>query len=155
EHVMASAALPLLFPSVRAEGDWYGDGGILQTAPLSPAIHLGASRILAITTRFQPRDEQDGESVAAGTATEGEGEHDYPPPARIAGTLLNALFLDQFDSDALNVERINTLIRRLPSDQRSGMRPVAMTVLRPSRELSKLANHYEARLPRAVRFLTR
>ena len=177
EHGMASASLPLLFPSVRADGDWYGDGGILQTAPLSPAIHLGASRILAITTRFQPADacalpggdddgwrsdaqlaaEQAAEDAAEQEAQEGgEGDaHGYPPPARIAGTLLNALFLDQFDSDALNVRRINRLIARLPAPARGAMRPIRMAVLRPSCELSKLANRYEARLPRAVRFLTR
>jgi NTE family protein len=145
EHMLASASLPLLFPAVRIEGDWYGDGGVLLTSPLSPAIHLGGSRILAISTRSPAAKDADG-------AGDGEG---YPPPAQIAGTLLNAVFLDQFDADALRVRRINKLIRSLPPRERLGLREVELFVLRPSADLARLANRYEARLPRALRFMTR
>ncbi|MBW2499050.1 MAG: patatin-like phospholipase family protein [Deltaproteobacteria bacterium] len=143
EHVMASASLPLFFPAVALEGEWHGDGGIRLTAPLSPAIHLGARRILAVSTRHQP-------PAAQVPATMIDG---YPPPAQIAGALLNALFLDQFDGDALRLQRVNEL---LPSgEERKGVKPIELLMIRPSRDLGSLANAYEAKLPRGFRFLTR
>lgn len=145
EHVMASAALPLFFPAVKIEEAWYGDGGIRLTAPLSPAVHLGARRILAISTRY-PRTEKE----ADGPAVDG-----YPPPAQVAGVLLNSIFLDLFDSDVLRLERINRLIRNVPEEERNGMRPIDLLLLRPSRDLGRLANDYEPNLPKGFRFLTR
>jgi NTE family protein len=145
EHVMASAALPLFFPAVQVGGQWYGDGGIRLTAPLSPAIHLGARKVLAISTRYaRTQAEANQPSI-----------EDYPPPAQVGGVLLNAIFLDQFDGDALAMQRVNRLIEALPPERREGLRPVELLVLRPSRDLGKLANAYEARLPGAFRFLTR
>lgn len=142
-HVLASAALPLLFPAVQVGGEWYGDGGIRLTAPLAPAVHLGAERILAISTRYRrsAADLADPPSRA------------YPPPAQIAGNLLNAIFLDLLDQDAMHLARINTLIQRLPEP--AEFRPIALHVVRPSADLGRLANEYEARLPRALRFMTR
>lgn len=145
EHVMASSALPLLFPAVQVDGAWYGDGGIRLTAPLSPAIHLGANRILAISTRYARTREEADRPVVNG----------YPPAAQVAGVLLNAIFLDLLDNDALRVERINQLIEELPEEKRRTMRHVDLLVLRPSRDLGRLAYDYEPQLPRAFRFLTR
>lgn len=145
EHVMASSALPLFFPAVQIGGSWHGDGGIQLTAPLSPAIHLGAGRILAITTRYRRTKSEAETPVIDG----------YPPPAQIAGVLLNAIFLDALDADALIAERVNRLIAALPEPERQGLRPIELLVLRPSCDLGKLANAYEARLPAAFRFLTR
>ena len=145
DHVMASSSLPIFFPAVRIGPHWYGDGGIRLTAPLSPAIHLGASRILAISTRYaRSRAEADASSI-----------DDYPPPAQIVGVLFNAIFLDLFDADALTLTRVNKLIDCMPPEERGPLRPVELLVLRPSRDLGKLANEYEARLPPAFRFLTR
>lgn len=146
EHVMASAALPFLFPPVRVEDAWFGDGGIRLTAPLAPAVHLGAGRLLALSTRFR--------GAAAGPEVDDEVGED-PPPAQIGGTLLNAIFLDLVDQDALNMARLNRLIHRLPPEKRGGLRPVDLAVVRPSRDLGKLANDHEARLPKGLRFLTR
>lgn len=144
-HVMASAALPILFPAVPIQGQWYGDGGIRLTSPLSPAVHLGADKIIAISTRYRrTRTEADRPAI--------EG---YPPPAQVIGVLFNAIFLDLFDADALSVERVNRMIESIPASERRGLRPVKLLVLRPSRDLGQLANAYEARLPRAFRFLTR
>ena len=126
-------------------GAWFGDGGIRLTAPLSPAVHLGADRILAISTRHPKRREEADMPTVDG----------YPPPAQVAGSLLNAIFLDQFDGDALRLERINHLISDLSEEQRRGLRPVKLLVLRPSRDLGKLANQFETALPHAFRFLTR
>ena len=145
EHVMASAALPIFFPAIEVEGQWFGDGGIRLTAPLSPAVHLGADRILAISTRYaRSRAEADRPS-----------SNGYPQPAQIVGSLFNAVFLDLFDADALTLERVNRAMEILPPALRGDYRMVRLLVLRPSRDLGKLANDYEARLPVAFRFMTR
>jgi NTE family protein len=145
EHVMASAALPFFFPAIEVDGAWYGDGGIRLTAPLSPAIHLGATRVLAVTTRYaRTREEADRPMITG-----------YPPPAQVAGVLFNAIFLDQMDGDAMQLRQINKLIEQQPDETRMGLRPIDLLVLRPSEDLGRLANHYEADLPKAFRFLTR
>jgi NTE family protein len=145
DHVVASAALPFFFPAVEVEDAWYGDGGIRLTAPLSPAVHLGARRIIAVSTRYaRTRQEADRPSIGG-----------YPPPAQVAGVLYNAIFLDQLDSDALQMRQINRLIERLPATERDGLRPIELLMLRPSIDLGRLANAYEPDLPRAFRFLTR
>jgi NTE family protein len=145
EHVMASAALPFFFPAVEVDGAWYGDGGIRLTAPLSPAVHLGAMRIIAVSTRYaRSREQADRPAITS-----------YPPPAQVAGVLFNAIFLDQLDGDALEMHRINDLIERLPESEREGFRRIELLMLRPSVDLGQLANHYEPELPRAFRFLTR
>ncbi len=152
DHVMASAALPMLFPAVRLEDGWYGDGGVRLTAPLSPAIHLGAQRILAISTRFDRPGTQCAPPAPPAVPLSEDG---YPPPAQVAGVLLNAIFLDLLDADALRLERFNTLLHRLPPAERPDLRPISLLVCRPSRDLGVLANEFEARLPRALRFLAR
>ena len=147
EHIMASASLPLFFPSIQVKGDWYGDGGIRLTAPLSPAIHLGARRILAISTRY----------LASAEEQETDMIDDYPPPAQVLGSMLNALFLDVFDNDALRLERINSLIEYQHQENEQGgeLEPVKLLLLRPSKNLGKMANQFEANLPGAFRFMTR
>jgi NTE family protein len=145
EHVMATCALPFFFPAIKVGDAWYGDGGIRLTAPLSPAVHLGAHRIIAVSTR-SARSREDAERPAT---------TDYPPPAQVAGVLYNAIFLDQLDGDALELQRINRLLSRLPVSQRDGLRLIDLLLLRPSIDLGRLANAYEPDLPRAFRFLTR
>ncbi len=145
EHVMGSAALPIFFPAVRIENGYYGDGGMRLTAPLSPAVHLGAERILAISTRHVPDLGETRMHALKG----------YPPPAQIFGDVMSAIFLDQFDGDALRLQRINQLLENTPPEKREGLRRVELMLLRPSRDLGRLANDYEARLPRTFRFLTR
>ena len=145
DHVMASAALPFFFPAIEIDGAWYGDGGIRLTAPLSPAVHLGARRIIAVSTRYARSREEADRPLVAG----------YPPPAQVAGVLYNAIFLDQLDADALQLQQVNALAERLPVDQRDGLRHIDLLMLRPSMDLGRLANEYEAELPRAFRFLTR
>lgn len=145
DHVMASAALPFFFPAVEIDGAWFGDGGIRLTAPLSPAVHLGARRIIAISTRYaRSREEADRPSVIG-----------YPPPAQVAGVLYNAIFLDQLDADALQMQQVNALLARLPESERGGLRHIDLLMLRPSQDLGRLANEYEPELPHAFRFLTR
>ena len=78
----------------------------------------------------------------------------YPPPAQVAGVLYNAIFLDQLDSDALRMQQLNEFVSCLPQ-RAHGLRRIELLVLRPSQDLGRLANAYEAQLPRALRFLTR
>jgi NTE family protein len=145
DHVMASSALPFFFPAIAVDDAWYGDGGIRLAAPLSPAVHLGARRIVAISTRYgRSRAEADRPAMAG-----------YPPPAQVAGVLLNAIFLDLLDGDALHLHQINQLVSRLPEAERDGLRHIDLLVLRPSQDLGQLANEFEPELPTAFRFLTR
>lgn len=145
DHVMASAALPLFFPAVQLDGAWYGDGGIRLTAPCSPAIHLGATRILSLSTRYAVSLEEADRPKVAG----------YPPPLQISGQLLNAIFLDDLGRDAQELQRINMLLREVPPEKRRGLRPIQLLVARPSQDLSRLVAEYEPRLPRLFRHLTR
>ncbi len=145
DHLMASTALPFFFPAIRIGNEWYGDGGIRLTAPISPALHLGGDRILAISTRHE-REQEDADRPEI---------RGYPPPAQVAGVLLNAVFLDLFDQDAFRVERLNRMLARVPEEAREGLRIVDLITLRPSRDLGRLANRFEPRLPRTFRFLTR
>ena len=145
DHVMASAALPFFFPAVQVGPHWYGDGGVRLTAPISPAIHLGADRLLAISTRYEKQGEEMDRPDIPG----------YPPPAQVAGTLLNAVFLDLLDQDAHRVELLNRLLEHVPPEHRQGLRPIQLLHLRPSRDLGRLANRFEPRLPSTFRFLSR
>lgn len=145
DHVMASAALPFFFPAIEVDGSWYGDGGIRLTAPLSPAIHLGAKKILAVSTRYASTSKEADRPQIVG----------YPPPAQVAGVLFNAIFLDQLDGDALQLRQLNQLIDGQTEEKRHGLRHIELFVVRPSQDLGRLANEYEADLPRAFRFLTR
>ena len=139
-HILASAALPMFFPAVSLNGQWHGDGGIRLSAPLSPAMHLGADRILAVSPRAQ--NAADDSASTAG----------YPSPAQIAGVLLNAVFLDLLDFDALQMQRINDLLAQLPQQQWGKYRPVDVMVLRPKEDLGELARAHELELPKAFRF---
>jgi NTE family protein len=143
DHVMASAALPLFFPAVRLDGGWYGDGGIRLVTPLSPAVHLGARRILAFSTRYGRRTGEAEQHQVDG----------YPPPARIASQLLNAVFLDDHDRDAQTLARINMLLEDLPEEKRRGLRLIDLVFIRPSQDIGRLAGEYEPRLPGPLRHM--
>ena len=145
DHIMGSSALPLFFPAININDEWHGDGGIRLTAPLSPALHLGASRILAISTRYQ-RTRSDPLNAVTRT---------YPAPAQVLGVLMSAIFLDNFDHDAMNLDRMNKLVESLPEPARMGLRPVDLLIVRPTRNLASIAGEHEVHLPRSFRFLLR
>lgn len=145
EHIMASSALPLLFPAERIGDQWYGDGGIRLAAPLSPALHLGASKIIVCSTRYERSRREAARPLIAG----------YPPPAQIMGVLYNSVFLDLIDQDVLRLQRLNHLIEGVPETSRSGFRLIDIFVMRPSQDIGRIASKHEQRLPRAFRFLTR
>ena len=145
EHVLASAALPFVFPAVRIDGEWHGDGGIRLAAPLSPAVHLGARRIIAMSTGYQRTPEEASRTVISG----------YPPAAQVLSQLVNSIFLDVIDEDVVRMERMNELIRKLAPEERDGLKPIELLVLRPSIDLGKLAADYEHLLPRKIKYLVR
>jgi len=144
-HVMASSAIPLLFPAVRIGPHYYGDGSVRQSAPLAPAIHLGAERILAISVRYRPSSPPAAVEAA------------YPLPAQIIGHLFHSIFLDALDMDIERMERINNLIAAFPSraDLPEDLRPVHIHEIRPSLDVGKLAIPHARLLPRPLRLLLR
>jgi NTE family protein len=145
EHVLASAALPFVFPAVKIDQQWYGDGGIRLAAPLSSAVHLGARRILAMSTGYQRTPAEADTPVL----------HGYPPAAQIMGQLINAVFLDVIDEDVTRMERMNEMISKLDASQRNGFKAIDLFVMRPSMDLGKIAGEHEKYLPRNLKLLTR
>ena len=145
DHIMASTSLPFLFPAVQIGDAWYGDGGIRLAAPLAPAIHLGADRVFAISTRYSRTRAEADEPLVEG----------YPPASQIFGILTNAVFLDALDDDAYTMERLNRLLVRLEREERMNLRPIKMLLLRPSVDLGKLSGNYEATLPTSLEIFSR
>lgn len=145
EHVLASAALPFVFPAIRVDDGWYGDGGIRLSSPLSPAVHLGARRILAMSTGYQRTPAEASTPMVSG----------YPPAAQIIGQLVNAIFLDVIDEDVRRMQRMNDMLQQIPSEGRDGFKLIDLFVLRPSRDLGKLAGEYLRFLPRSMRLFMR
>jgi len=144
EHIMASCALPLVFPASKLDGAWHGDGGIRLTAPLSPAVQLGADRIIAVSTLLEPgRSEADRPT----------GE--YPPPATVLSVMLDSVFLDMLDVDAMELRRMNRLISEHPRSTELGLRTVDALIIRPSQDLGVIATEFEEELPKALRHLIR
>lgn len=152
QHILASAAIPILFPPVRIGGCWYGDGGVRMTAPLSPAIHLGASQVLAVGVRYQrPND-----------AVRELNEGNWMPEvtlADIGGTMLNAAFLDSMEADAERMTRINSTVSLLTDDQKrmqqSPLHVLPLLMIRPSRDLGALAADQLSNFPNILRHLLR
>ncbi len=150
DQVLASAAIPIFFPPIELEGTDFGDGCVRLTAPLSPAIHLGAERLVAIGIRYA----RSGlETVKLNQPVGREPAH----LAEIGGVLLNAVFLDSLDADMERLERINTTLSLMAPEQHARhpqrLRPIPLLALRPSRDLGSMAVHEQRRLPRAVRHL--
>ena len=145
EQIMASTALPIFFPAVRIGDSWFGDGGIRQYAPLAPALHLGAGRIMAVSTRHRQSLPEAGSAV----------HHRYPSIAQIMDVLMNAIFVDMLDQDLLGLDRVNKLLDNQSLKVASNLRLVRAFTLRPSINLGQMAGTFEPNLPRPFRFLTR
>ena len=145
EHLLASSALPFIFPAVKLNREYCGDGSMRQIAPISPALHLGADRVLVVGT-----GRQDPSPLSL---------HLYPSVAQIAGHALNSIFLDALAHDIEWLQRINELIRWIPSEVRTevtgGFRHVDVLVMCPSEPLERIAARHLHELPRTIRFLLR
>ncbi|MCJ7814907.1 MAG: patatin-like phospholipase family protein [Xanthomonadales bacterium] len=142
-HLLASAALPLIFPAERIGNEYFGDGGMRMLAPLSPAIHLGANRLLVISTRDENPDPSPTEPVP------------YPSLGEIGGYLLDTIFMDTLNADLNRLNRINRTLDLLGDEQRraSRLKPIASLVIRPSRDLREITHQHRTEIPRAVRTL--
>lgn len=146
KHLLASAAIPFIFPAVRINREYFGDGSMRQIAPISSALHMGASRVLVI-------------GVGQGGAEYGKRSRidDYPSLAQVAGHALNSIFLDSLEVDLERVQRINRTISAMPEEIRhkTNLRHVDVLVIAPSQPIEKIAERYAANLPWAIRFLLR
>lgn len=145
DHVMASTAIPLVFPAVYINREFFGDGSMRQLAPISPAIHLGAERILII-----------GAGRPAGRI-ERQHSSTYPTPAQIAGHVLSSIFLDTLAVDIERMQRINRTLAAIPAAQREDipLRPIQSLIISPSERLDYLAARHVHALPWSVRWLLR
>jgi NTE family protein len=144
DHLMASVAIPLLFPPMLIGGDYFGDGAMRQLHPLSPAIHLGADRLLIIGVRARR---------AAGVAVNRLEPH-MPTPGEIFGYMLDTLFTDQIYGDLEQLERINELVRSAPQAAR-GERQVETLMLAPSVDPREIAARHVGEMPPGLRALLR
>ncbi|MCW5891215.1 MAG: patatin-like phospholipase family protein [bacterium] len=168
DHVLASAAIPMIFPPVRVKTTagalWFGDGAMRLVTPFSPAIRLGASRVLAIGIRSQRAAEvlSREELASAEEAGAAGSELACPPLAQICGVFLNAIFLDHLDADLDHLQRMNELIASYggggpPAEPGAGpsepMRPVEPLVLSPSEDLALVAQRFAHRMPVLVRYV--
>ena len=145
-HLLASSALPFIFPPTRINREYFGDGSMRQIAPVSPALHLGADRLLVIGVgrQLQPNAER----IKSGA---------YPTLAQIAGHALNSIFLDSLEVDLERLQRINRTIELIPEDVRRQtnypLHAVDFRVITPSEELEKIAAEFSHELPRTIRTL--
>ena len=144
DHLMASVAIPLLFPPMKIDDEYFGDGAMRQLNPLSPAIHLGADRLLIIGVRARR---------AAGV-TVNRLQPSLPTPGEIFGYMLDTLFTDQIYGDLEQLERINTLVESAP-DAARGERHVETLMLAPSVDPREIAARHIAEIPRGLRALLR
>ncbi|GGC98567.1 patatin-like phospholipase family protein [Aquisalinus flavus] len=145
EHIMASAALPFVFPSVKIGGEYYGDGALRQIAPLSPAIHLGCNKLFLIGARD------------AEIGGEPENAPAYPSPGVIAGQLLDIVFNDNLEADVERLKRINSTLDSMMPERRAltDLRHVEVMMLQPSEDVRKIAARHVAELPWSVKALLR
>src|SRR5271169_2451329 len=142
-HLLASSAIPFFFPAVHIHREYFGDGSMRQIAPISPAMHLGASRVLVIST-ISHADKQQREQIDA-----------YPTLAQIAGHTLDSIFLDSLEVDLERIRRINQTLKVVPEGARQqiNLRHVDVLVISPSQEIEKIAERYIHGMPWTIRFL--
>ena len=148
DHLMASSAIPFVFPAVHIHREFFGDGSMRQIAPVSPALHLGAERVLV---------------VAVGRLAKGAPARqvttDYPSMAQIAGHVLSSIFLDSLEVDLERLQRINRTVGVMPAELRArhgvSLKQVETFVIAPSEDIEPIAARYAHRLPRTVRFFLR
>jgi len=146
-HLMASSAIPVLFPAVKLRNEYFGDGSMRQTAPLSPALHMGANRLLIIGVRNTSLDEPPEDGVAI----------PYPSFGHITGYIFDTLFMDSLDADIERMRRINHTITET-RDKRvefhdTSLRQIDYLVISPSCDIRDIVARYIGNFPRSVRAL--
>lgn len=142
-HLLASSAIPFFFPAVHIHREYFGDGSMRQIAPISPALHLGASRVLVIST------------ISQSEAHDRSQIDTYPTLAQVAGHALNSIFVDTVEVDIERIHRINQTLGYIPENTRKqvNLRHVDVLVISPSQPIEKIAERYTRNLPWAIRLL--
>lgn len=146
-HIMASAAIPLLFPSVQVGDRWFGDGCVRNAHPCAPSIYLGADRLFVVGVRRRTMTADDVRALTNNDRA--------PSVARVINLLLNAVLLDGVELDVERMERVNEFVRRVPAEHHSNLnyRPVKHVLVSPSADIGELAAAKSSRLPRIIRYL--
>ncbi len=148
QHLLASSAIPLIFPAVRLNREYFGDGSMRQLAPLSPALHLGADRVLVIGVNKKKDAPVERVKVTS-----------YPPVAQIAGHVMSSIFVDSLDVDLERLQRINETLALIPHEVRKEggtlLRPIKSMVITPSERINEIAQQHAYSLPRTMRYLYR
>lgn len=150
DHLMASAAIPTLFPAVKLGDEYFGDGAVRQLAPISPALHLGASRVFVVGV-------SDNRSPVHWGKRRKVAKHP-PSLAQIGGQLFNAAFIDSLEGDLEHLERVNLLVDsvdRKALEELAPLRAVESAVIEPSQSLDRIAGRKVRFLPPALRWLFR
>lgn len=147
DHLMASSAIPFIFPPQKVNREYFGDGSMRQIAPISPALHLGADKVMVIGNHIEGQEPARTRDSRA------------PTIGQIAGHVLDSIFLDSLDADLERLQRINDTVGLIPQKQRDKhgfpLRHVDVLVISPSQDIGELAEEYANQLPRSIRLLLR
>ena len=150
EHLLASSAIPTVFPTVKIGSEYYGDGALRQLAPISPALHLGADRVFVVGVSSNRNPLHWGKTRLT--------KHS-PSMGQVIGHLLNSAFVDSLESDIERLERVNAMLELVPKEvldaSSSPLRPVDSLVISPSNALDKIAGRNIRYLPKSMRFFLR
>jgi NTE family protein len=143
DHLMASAAIPIMFPAVRVHREYFGDGALRQLSPVSPALHLGAERVLVIGVGGQSRQPAREKNLA------------YPSVAQVIGHIMNSSFIDSLEADVERLQRINHTLKLIPEEvrqQQSSLREVDVLVISPPAQvLDTIAMRHASLLPKSIK----
>lgn len=144
DHLMASSAIPMIFPAVRIHREYFADGAVRQLAPLSPALHLGAEKIMVIGVSGTAHKRRERATVSS-----------YPSPAKMMGHMLNAAFLDSMETDVERLRRINRTLEKIPESVRKRepmeLRTIDLLEINPSCSIDELAGEHAREVPRALK----
>jgi NTE family protein len=147
DHLLASSAIPLLFPAIHINREYFGDGALRQLAPISPALHLGAEKVLVVGVS------SDGEKQQREKTTS------YPSIAQVVANILNSSFIDSLEGDIERLMRINRTISHIPEETRSqhiNLKHVDVLVISPaSKTLDRIAMRHARHLPKSIRTFVR
>lgn len=142
-HLMASSAIPMVFPAVAIDKKYYTDGAVRQLAPISPALHLGAEKVMVIGVNSPNK----GSMVT-------EENPPYPSPGRVTGHMLDAAFLDSMETDVERLERINRTLDRIKDlGKDSELKKIDLLHIRPSKSIDDLASEHAHEMPKALRLV--
>lgn len=151
DHLMASAAIPGIFPAIKLDDDFYADGALRQVAPISPALHMGADRIFVIGVSNNRNPVRWAKRALP-------AKHS-PSIAQVFGHMFSSAFIDSLEGDIEHLERVNELLRMVPEEALKerglNLRPVETLVISPSKELDKLAGRKIRHMPKSVRVFLR